>query len=857
MAETQQRLQFLQSIVQAADEAPTVQDALRAALARICETLHWQAGRLQFSGDAGDLSLRTFWHLNDPEHLTSFRALAEERRNATDVPEALREGKPLWRQLPEEAGDAKSIGGTRGLYAFPIRLGGRLFAVMEFFAASPDEPPQMLLETLGFVSAQLGVILARKPAEDELRRSEREYRALFESAHDAVLIVDTESGLILDANQRCADVYGYTRAQLLGAKLDGVWPGADHERLAGAARAHGGNFEALHLRRDGSPIFVEVSAGPVQFRGRPAVWMSNRDVTERKRTQDALQASEERYRLLFDASPQPMWVYDLTTLHFLAVNQSALTHYGYSREEFSRMTITEIRPLEDQPLLVERLVKPLEAESPGTLWRHRKKSGEIIDVEISSHALDLEGRKARLVVANDVTDRLRAQQKLWHAAFYDALTGLPNRALFMERLGQAQARAKGRAGEGFAVLFLDLDRFKVVNDSMGHRAGDQLLVAIARRLDRIRRAGDTVARLGGDEFAFLIEGAGEANEAGRVANRVHRELSQPFEVNGQEVFTSASIGIALGGANDDHRPEDLLRDADTAMYRAKGQGAAKHAVFDITMHDRAVAVLQLENDLRRAIDREELRVEYQPIVNLATSRVAGFEALVRWQHQKRGMVPPVEFIPMAEETGIISALGRWVLEEACRQMKALHVLHPRAQLPSLSVNISGRQILQPDLVEQVAEILETTGLDPRLLRLELTESVLVENEAAASRCLIGLRQLGLKLVIDDFGTGFSSLSYLHRMPIDTIKIDASFVRTMAVDEKNRRIVETILSLGKNLGVEVIAEGVETQAQADALQRLGCSFVQGFLYSASIDGKAASALLSLEDATLPRLQLIKA
>jgi diguanylate cyclase (GGDEF)-like protein len=502
---------------------------------------------------------------------------------------------------------------------------------------------------------------------------------------------------------------------------------------------------------------------------------------------------------------------------------------------------------------MERISKALPSQSTATLWRHRKKSGEIIDVEISSHALELEGRKARLVVANDVTDRLRAQQKLWHAAFYDALTGLPNRALFMERLGQAQARAKGRAGEGFAVLFLDLDRFKVVNDSMGHRAGDQLLVAIARRLDRIRRAGDTVARLGGDEFAILIEGAGEPNEAGRVANRVHRELSQPFEVHGQEVFTSASIGIALGGASD-HRPEDLLRDADTAMYRAKSLGSAKHAIFDVTMHDRAVAVLQLENDLRRAIDREELRVEYQPIVQLATGRIVGFEALARWQHQKRGMVPPVEFIPMAEETGIISALGRWVLEEACRQMRALHILHPKGPLPSLSVNISGRQILQPDLVEQVAEILETTGLDPRLLRLELTESVLVENEAAASRCLNGLRQLGLKLVIDDFGTGYSSLSYLHRMPIDTIKIDASFVRTMAVDEKNRRIVETILSLGKNLGVEVVAEGVETQAQADALQRLGCSFVQGYLYSPSVDAKAASAMLGQDEP--PRLQLIK-
>ena len=715
MAETTQRPQFLDAVVHAADEAPTVQDALRAALALICETLGWQAGRLQFSVDAGDLSLRSFWHLGDPEHFPSYRALAEARRDATQSSTA----RPIRNPLDD----------GRTLYAFPIQRGEQLFAVMELFAPAGEEPAPALLDALALVSTQLGAILARKPAEDELRRSEREYRALFEGAHDAVLIVDAGSGLVLDANRRCAEVYGYTRAQLVGLRIEVVWPEADRDRLQAAAAAHAGNFEARHRRRDGSDLVVEVSAGPVQFHGRPAVWMANRDVTERK----------------------------------------------------------------------------------------------------------------------------RAEEELWHAAFYDGLTGLPNRALFLERLGQALARSKGRGAGGFAVLFLDLDRFKVVNDSMGHRAGDQLLVAIARRLDRIRRAGDTVARMGGDEFALLVEGVGDDAEAGRVADRVHRELSHPFEVSGQEVFTSAAIGIALGGLAD-HRPEDLLRDADTAMYRAKAQGIARHAVFDCTMHERAVAVLQLENDLRRAIDREELRVELQPIVSLPHQRVAGFEALARWQHPTRGMVPPDEFIPMAEETGIIGPLGRWVLLEACRQVQALHTLHPRGQPPSLSVNLSGRQILQPDLVEEVAEILESTGFDPRLLRLELTESVLVENEAAAARCLQGLRQLGLKLAIDDFGTGYSSLSYLHRMPIDTIKIDASFIRTMAADEKNRRIVETILLLGKNLGVEVIAEGVETQAQALALHRLGCSLVQGHLFSPSVDARAAAALLVREE-SLPRLHLV--
>jgi diguanylate cyclase (GGDEF)-like protein/PAS domain S-box-containing protein len=735
-------------------------------------------------------------------------------------------------------------------------VGERLFAVMEFFSESSEEPKAAVMETMAFVSAQLGAILQRKPAEDELRRSEREYRALFESAHDAVVIVDPEQGVVLDANRRCADVYGYTRAELVGLSLRQVWPTADAEKIRLAAQGQVGTFEASHRRRDESEIIVDVQAGPVEFRGRRAVWMSNRDVTERKKTLEALRASEERHRLLFDASPQPMWVFDWETLKFLAVNQAAIDHYGYSREQFGRMTIADLRPLEEVPLLEERVAKRLPATDGPGVWRHRKANGDMIDVEIVSHPIQFTGRDARLVVANDVTERLRAEQKLWHAAFYDALTGLPNRALFMERLGQAQERARGRTGGGFAVLFLDLDRFKVVNDSMGHRAGDQLLVAIARRLDRIRRAGDTVARLGGDEFAFLVEGVDDPPAAGRVADRVQRELAQPFEINGQEVFTSASIGIALGGETE-HRPEDMLRDADTAMYRAKGQGIAKHAVFDITMHDHAVAVLQLENDLRRAIDRGELRVKYQPIVALQSARIIGFEALVRWQHRQRGLVPPAEFIPMAEETGVIGVLGRWVLAEACRQMKAMQQLYPRTPGLTLSVNVSGRQILQPDLVEQISDVLQATGLDPRLLRLELTESVLVENEAAASRCLNRLRQLGLKLSIDDFGTGYSSLSYLHRMPIDVLKIDASFVQTMAHDEKNRRIVETILSLGRNLGVEVIAEGVETAAQAQALHRLGCGFVQGHLFSEAVDADSAVALLSKDSVFAPHLRALSA
>jgi PAS domain S-box-containing protein len=479
-AETpEQRVLLLQEITQAADEAPTVQDALRAVLSRVCERMAWQAGRLQFTSEAGDLAQRTFWHLADPEKLVSFRSLAEERRQPNQtglLARVVREGKPTWAMLPE--GPDAHATGTRVAFAFPILVGKRVFAVLEFFSEHPHEPQEALLDTLGIVCAGLGSILQRKPAEEELRRSERDYRALFESAHDAILIVDPVEATVLDANQRCSEIYGYSRAELIGLPLDRVWRNPDRDRLARSARGEGGDFEAQHLRKDGREIAVDVAAGPIEFRGRRAVWMSNRDVTDRARTLLALRTSEERYRLLFDASPLPMWVFDQQTLGFLAVNEAAVARYGYSREQFSQMTLADIGPTEGFDGSADDHAARV-VTGAATIWRHKRRTGELIDVEITSHELEWGGKPARLVVANDVTERLRAEQKLWHAAFYDGLTGLPNRQLFMERLGQTLERARGRDASNFAVLFLDLDRFKVVNDSMGHRAGDQLLVSRA------------------------------------------------------------------------------------------------------------------------------------------------------------------------------------------------------------------------------------------------------------------------------------------------------------------------------------------------------------------------------------------
>ena len=449
--------------------------------------------------------------------------------------------------------------------------------------------------------------------------------------------------------------------------------------------------------------------------------------------------------------------------------------------------------------------------------------------------------QSNLLLKEEIGVRQRAEEQLVHSAFHDTLTGLPNRAFFIERLESAIELAKQCEGYLFAVLFLDLDRFKVVNDSLGHMIGDQLLLSITSRIKTCLRSGDTVARLGGDEFTILLEDIKDVSEAKRVANRIQEQLRLPFKLSGNEVFTTASIGIALSVA-DYNRPEQILRDADMAMYRAKTHGKARYEVFDIAMHSSAMALLHLETDLRRAIERQEFRLHYQPIVSLDSGTISGFEALVRWQHPERGLVSPAEFIPMAEETGLIVAIGSWVICEACRQMHVWQVQFP-ANLPlAISVNISGKQFSQSDLSEQIEQILQETSLDPRSLKLEITESAIVENAESATVMLAQLRQLGIQLYMDDFGTGYSSLSYLHRFPIDMLKIDRSFVSRMSFDNENAEIVRTIVTLAHNLGMSVTGEGVETAEQLALLKALKCEYGQGYFFSKPMDSEAATALI---------------
>ncbi len=462
--------------------------------------------------------------------------------------------------------------------------------------------------------------------------------------------------------------------------------------------------------------------------------------------------------------------------------------------------------------------------------------------------------KALQKLQQEINSRQKLQSQLLDIALHDSLTGLPNRVLFIRRLENALNRAKQEPSYQFAVLFLDCDRFKVVNDSLGHLVGDELLIAISRRLQACLIPIDTLARLGGDEFGILLENITDISIAIQVAERIMQQLSLAFKLSRYEVFMNASIGISWGN-KDYERPEYLLRDADTAMYRAKArdadtamyrakaQGRAKYHVFNPAMHHEAIQLLELENDLRRAVERQEFLVYYQPIVSLNTGRISGFEALVRWQHPSRGLVSPTEFIPVAEETGLINAINTWVLQSACHQL-SIWQRHPVTPEPlTMSVNLSARLFLQPNLVEQIDRIIYEKNINPAYLELEITESVIMENTQAIKIILQQLKQRKIKLIMDDFGTGYSSLSYLHSFPLNALKIDKSFVKRMQENKENMGLVPAMIGIANSMGMSAIAEGVETQEQLALLRSLNCNFAQGYLFSQPVEQQLVIQLLA--------------
>jgi diguanylate cyclase (GGDEF)-like protein/PAS domain S-box-containing protein len=609
------------------------------------------------------------------------------------------------------------------------------------------------------------------------------------------------------------------------------------------------------------------------------------DISDRKQAEEALQQAEEKYRSIFENAIEGIFQ---TTPdgRYLSANPALARIYGYESASELIANIHDIdRQLYLDPNRRVEFLRAIEKYGSVSEFESQVYRADGSTIWVSENGRDVRDADDNLLyyegTVEDITLRKIAEDKLVHDALHDTLTGLPNRALFMDRLGHAIDLSKRRPEVLFAVLFIDLDRFKVVNDSLGHLVGDRLLIAIAQRLEICLRTGDTVARLGGDEFAILLENIKNTDDAINIAERVQAELAEPFYLNEYQVFSSASIGIVCSGlpqpsspsgefsspanlGNVDRetvlsclspdspvpvpfrilydRPEELLRDADAAMYHAKGLGKARHEVFDLSMHTRAVALLQLESDLRRALDSQEFRLYYQPIVSLTSGRISGFEALLRWYHPDRGLVSPGEFILVAEETRLIVPIGWWMMRSACRQIHEWHQKFPANPPLTVSVNLSNEQFKQPDLIERLSEILQETQLDPRTFKLEITEGVIMDNAASAAAILTELKNLEIELYIDDFGTGYSSLSRLHTFPTDALKIDRAFVSRMTEDEGNEAIVQTILILASHLDMDVIAEGIETIEQLNLLRALQCEYGQGYFFSKAVDSVTATSLI---------------
>ncbi len=566
---------------------------------------------------------------------------------------------------------------------------------------------------------------------------------------------------------------------------------------------------------------------------------------ERKKVDQALTEAKAKYLNIFENAVEGIFQ-STPNGKFLGVNPALARLLGYLDPAEMVGQITDIaasiylEPTRRQEFLriVTERGRIMEFES-----QVRKKDGTIIWITENARAV----RKADGALdycegtVIDVTERKRMEEQLLHGALHDSLTGLPNRVLFMERLGRSLDRLRRKPGNPCAVLMLDLDRFKMVNDSMGHILGDRMLVAFARRLEAFIPLGTTLARLGGDEFCMLLEDLTDYSQATVLADRLFEALAQPFDLDGQEVYAAASMGIALGtgrGAS----PGEVLRDADTAMHRAKSAGKGRYEVFDVSMHAKAVQMLTLETDLRKALDRGEFRLHYQPIVSLVDSALTGFEALIRWIHPRLGMVSPADFIPLAEDTGLIIPIGRWVLWQSCKQLVEWQDQFATSRKLTMSVNLSGKQLQDLDLVLQIQSILKETRMDPAMLKLEVTESAIMENPDRAASILKSLRDAGIQLSLDDFGTGYSSLSYLHRFPFHNLKIDRSFVSKMETGEKDAEIVKIINSLARNLGMDVVAEGIETEGQWALLHRLTCAYGQGFYFSKPLEDKAAQKLI---------------
>jgi len=848
--DNQQHLRLLQAVAIAANESSSLDDALLSAVDQICAQLGWPVGHAYLT-ITQILALSDIWYVADLQKFAPFRQALETTRFAPGTgiaAKAISRRSPFWSAslgsvLPTAVAKAAADANLRSALAVPIIGDEGAVAVLEFFSEQSAEPEAMLVDVVAKIGDLLGKVHIRTKTEATLRSSQEQYRLLFVGNPHPMWIYDADSLQFIAVNDAAVQQYGYSRDALLSMMLTDLQP--PEERDAARLREH----PPLNMRlqsQQGDVMTAEVTAYEVKLPGRRARLAMAVDINAARRTEEALRESERRFREMLDTIELLAVLLDVVgTVTYC--NPYLLRVTGHQKPDVVGRNFFDLFVPEDRREQVSRSF----LENIG-----RVIIGAHIEMEIVARSGErrvilwnntvLRGPEDSVLgiasIGSDVTEQRQAESQLVHNAFHDALTGLPNRALFLDRVAHAldslrqDPRREGR--KPFAVLLLDIDHFKDVNDSLGHLAGDQLLITLGERLVRCMRVADTVARFGGDEFTILMESINGPADTTRATNRIHDAIAEPFMIEGQEIFTSASIGVTIATGDYD-KPEQIIRDADTAMYRAKAQGRGGTEMFDVEMRAEAVARLQLENDLRRGVERKELRLVYQPIVNLDTRAVVGFEALVRWQHPKRGVVSPAEFIPLAEETGLIVAVGEFVLFEACRQA-ARWKAEPGGGALRVSVNISSKQLSQGDLVATVEKALADASLPPSALHLEITESAIMQNAENAYGLIERIRKIGCSFAVDDFGTGYSSLSYLHRFAIDQLKIDSSFVQS--AERKSAQIIRSIIDLGRSLGIEVVAEGIETSQQADDLRALNCGFGQGYLFSRPVDEEKAMAMV---------------
>jgi diguanylate cyclase (GGDEF)-like protein/PAS domain S-box-containing protein len=704
-------------------------------------------------------------------------------------------------------------------------------------------------EVLTFVSSQAAMAIERKRTEDALRSSEARQRGLLDAVPDLIIVFD-EEGKFLDYRLPEATLK-YISQPLLGKKIPEILPLDIASRIMAAIHQALRTQKTLQLEHEltlpgenQSRIFE----ARISVSGENQVLFLIRDVTEQRQSRQKLEEQRLFLRQVVDINPNLIFAKDQEG-HFTLVNQTVADIYGTTVENLIgkkdsdfNINFHEVEAFRHDDIeVIQTLQQKVVSEEMIT-----DASGKVRYLQTVKRPL-LAGETGEvqvLGVATDITDRKRAETQLLHNALHDMLTGLPNRALFLDRLERAMERGRRHPNALFAVLMLDFDRFARVNDSLGHAVGDHLLIAASGRLESCLRTADTIARIGGDEFIILLEDINNVSDVTQVAERLLEEMTVPFNLLGQKVIITTSIGVVLGSLSYD-KPEDILRDADIAMYRAKSQGRGRYTMFSSMMRADVVAHLELETDIRQAIERKELVLYYQPIMNLKKCKITGFEALVRWLHPKRGLIAPDEFIPFAEETGLIIPLGEWILTEACQQLRTWHKTQPALKDATVSVNLSSKQFSQPNLANQVENILKDTDLEPQFLRLEITESNLMENAEFGIAALKQLRSLGVQIDVDDFGTGYSSLVYLHQLPLNAIKIDRSFISGSVGSADGMRIVQSIIRLAQDLKMETVAEGVENLEQIDQLQKLGCDYIQGYLLAKGFPNEMIEQFVSVD------------